>query len=434
MSKTAQIQNSPYWWVAAPVRPLPAQSLPQKTDVLIVGAGFAGLTAAVILARAGRSVVVVDKMMPGEGASSRNGGITSGNIRPSFDELSRRFGEDRALAIEAEGKTAREFLYDFIRTEKLDCDFQPVGKFGGAIGREQYEAGARTAETLHKRLGIEAFAVPQAEQSRYIGSDFYRGGHVRMDIGGVHPAKLAAEILRLALEAGAAVHSGTEVKGVRRDGAEFSVETSAGTVSARQVLVCTNGYTDGSDPWLRRRLIPVRSRIIVTDPLPIEVMDRLMPSRMMYSEGLILGHYFRPTPDGTRILLGGRDASTGTDETEPTENIRQGLLRIFPELKNVGLSHSWYGHVAMNWDMVPRLFEREGVTYATGFCGSGVVWAPWLGTRAAHKLLGDDQARTAFEFRPPAAIPFYNGKPYFLPAVIQGYRLRDRLALARATR
>jgi glycine/D-amino acid oxidase-like deaminating enzyme len=427
-------KNTPYWWEAAPVRPLPSQPLTKQADVVVVGAGYAGLTAAIMLARAGRSVTVLDKMNPGEGASSRNGGITSGNIRPSFADLKRRFGEDRALAIELEGKIARDFLYDFIRSERLDCDFQLVGKFGGAIGAEQYESYARSAEALQRKLGIEAYAVPQSEQRNYIGSDYYRGGYVRKDIGGVHPAKLHSEILRVALAAGASVHSGVSVQSIEASTNGHKITTSAGIIQTRQVLVCTNGYTDGANPWLRRRLIPVRSRIIVTESLSSEVMDRLMPSRMMYSEGLILGHYFRPSPDGTRILLGGRDASSNDDPTGPTRLIRKGLLRIFPELENVALSHSWFGNVAMNRDMVPRLFEHKGLTYATGFCGSGVVWAPWLGSRAALKLLGDDKGKTAFDFRPPASVPFYNGKPYFMPAIIQGYRLRDRMTLARATR
>src|SRR5918994_4910978 len=116
-------KNTPYWWEAAPVMPLPGQPLVKQLDVAIVGAGYAGLSAGLALARAGRSVAAFDAMSPGEGASSRNGGITSGNIRPGFADIARRFGEKTAFAIEAEGKTAREFLYDFIRTEGMDCDF-----------------------------------------------------------------------------------------------------------------------------------------------------------------------------------------------------------------------------------------------------------------------------------------------------------------------
>lgn len=428
-------KSTPYWWEAAPVRPLPQVPLQKQVDVAILGAGYAGLSAALTLALVGRSVAVFDAMNPGEGASSRNGGITSGSIRPGFATLTRKFGEKTALAIENEGKRAREFLYDFLQTEEIDCEFSRTGVFRAALGLEQYDEMARGAETLAKRLKIDTYAVPHAGQRDYIGTDFYRGGVVRMDIGGLHPAKFHAGLLRVALAAGVVVHSETRVTAIARDGAGFGVTTTAGKTTARQVLVCTNGYTDGAVPFLRRRLVPVRSRIIVTETLSPDLMDRLMPKRMMMGENRQLGFYYRPTPDGTRILLGGRDSSFVGDPIEPTLRLRAGLIGLFPELRDVRLAHSWFGNVAMNRDMLPRMFERDGVVYATGFCGSGVVWAPWLGQRAAQRLLGHrTEEPSAFDMRPPPAVPFFNGKPWFMPAIIKGYQLQDRFALARAKR
>lgn len=428
-------RNTPYWWEASPLQSLPQQPVATKLDVVIVGAGYAGITAGLMLARAGRSVAAFDAMNPGEGASSRNGGITSGTIRPDFATITRHFGEEKAIAIEAEGKRAREFLYHFIETEGLNCDFQLVGAFKGALGYKQYDKMARSAEALAKRLGIETYAVPRGEQLEYVGSDFYRGGTVRNDIGGLHPAKFHAELLRVALAAGLTVHSHTPVTAISRDGDGFRVTTSAGTVEARQVLVCTNGYTDGAAPFLRRRLVPVRSRIIATEELAPAQMARLMPKLMMMGENRQLGFYYRPSPDGKRILLGGRDSSRTGDPVASTLGIRKGLVEIFPELETVRLSHSWFGNVAMNRDMIPRIFEKNGVVYASGFCGSGVVWAPWVGMHAAHKLIGQgERARSAFDFRPPAAVPLYRGDPWFLPAIIKGYAFQDRITLWRERR
>jgi glycine/D-amino acid oxidase-like deaminating enzyme len=428
-------KNTPFWWEEAPVRPLPRQTLAKTLDVAIVGAGYAGLSAGLALAREGRSVAAFDAMRPGEGASSRNGGITSGNIRLDYATIARRFGEEKAIAIEVEGKIAREFLYDLIETEGLACDFRLVGRFKGALGYDQYEKMARGAEALAQRLGIESYAVPHAEQRNYVGTDFYRGGTVRMDIGGLHPAKFHAELLRVALASGLTVHASTPVAGIESEGDGFRVVTSAGTVQARQVLVCTNGYTDGAAPFLRRRLVPVRARIIATEELAPDLMARLMPKLMMMGENRELGFYYRPSPDGRRILLGGRDSSRVGDPAAPTLRLRDGLVELFPELENVRLSHSWFGNVAMHRDMLPRIFEKNGVVYATGFCGSGVVWAPWIGTHAAHRLMGQcERARTAFDFRPPAFIPLYRGNPWFMPAIIQGYGLLDRIAWWRASR
>ncbi|OZI37102.1 oxidoreductase [Bordetella genomosp. 10] len=420
-------KSTPYWWEAAPLSALPQAAPPASVDVLVVGAGYAGLAAALVLARAGRSVLVLDRQHPGEGASTRNGGITSGNIRPPLAELERKFGRERAQGIVAEGKAAREDLRRFIETEGIDCDYALVGRFSGAMTAAEYEAGAREADRLARTLDIESYAVPPAEQHKYIGTDFYRGGNVRMDIGGLHPGKFHAGLLKAALAAGALVRDRSAVLGIaRRDGA-FDVRSDAGTIRAGQVLVCTNGYTNGFDPWLRRRVVPVRSRIVATEPLAPEVMDTLMPSRMMMSDGRELSYYYRPSPDGSRILFGGRDGTISGDPSWPTAHLRTELARIFPGLREVRLSHSWFGYVAMHRDMIPRIFTRDGVLYATGFCGSGVVWARWLGSKAAAQLLGDREAgRTAFDFRPPRSIPFFNGTPWFMPAVYAALEFKDR--------
>ena len=209
------LKRDPYWWVAAPLAQTVPQPVDKTCDVVIMGAGYTGLSAAITLARAGRSVQVFDRQKPGEGASSRNGGITSGNLRPSFAEMTKRFGEARASAILAEAKLAREDLYRFIAEEKLDCDFKLVGRFAGAAAPGDYDALAREAEMLHETLGIDAYAVQRPEQRQLIGTDYYHGGAVRMDIGGLHPAKFHAEMLRIALAAGAKVHGETAITGIR---------------------------------------------------------------------------------------------------------------------------------------------------------------------------------------------------------------------------
>ena len=223
--------------------------------------------------------------------------------------------------------------------------------------------------------------MPYAEQRSYIDADFYRGGMVRMDIGGLHPAKFHAELLRAALAPGLTVHSGTRVTAIEKDGSGFRVVTSAGVAQAGKVLVCTDGYTDDAVPFLRRRLVPVRSRIIVTEELAPDTMARLMPKRMMMIEGRQLGFYYRPTPNGKRILLGGRDSSRAGDPDGPKLLLRNGLVNLLPELKKARLSHTWCGNVAMHRDMLPRTFENDGVVQ-----GPFLRSRPPLQPRTRHDL------------------------------------------------
>ena len=417
-----------YWLQAAPLTMLAEQKVESTCDVAVVGAGYTGLSAAITLARAGRSVQVFDKQRPGEGASTRNGGITSGNLRPSSAQLAKRFGADAAAAILEEGKQAREDLYRFIADEGIDCDLALVGRFAGAFSASDYDGLARTADELARTLGIEAYPVGKGEQRQYLGTDTYHGGAVRMDIGGLHPAKFHAGMLRVALAAGAVIHGETAVTGVSQSGDAWQVSTSRGTVTARDVLTCTNGYADRSDRWLRRRLVPVRSRIIATAPLSPNLMGELMPRRMMATETRKLHYYYRPSPDGSRILFGGRDGSISGDPASATEALRRALVSIFPEMDDTAIEYSWFGNVAMNRDMIPRLFTHGGQHYACGYCGSGTVWARWAGLKAAQQILGDAAGASALDMRPPAAIPFFEGRPWFMPAVIAWMGAQDKLA------
>src|SRR5918912_1346473 len=198
-------KNAVYWWEEAPLARLEHKPVSPSADVVIVGAGYTGLGAAIRLARAGRSVQLFDRQHPGEGASTRNGGITSGNLRPGHAELARRFGEERATAILAEAKAAREDLYRFIAEEGIDCDFALCGRFSGASAPDDYERLAREAEALHRAFGVEAYAVPRSEQRSVLGTDFYHGGAVRMDIGGLHPAKIHSGKLPIPQAAGVVV-------------------------------------------------------------------------------------------------------------------------------------------------------------------------------------------------------------------------------------
>jgi glycine/D-amino acid oxidase-like deaminating enzyme len=421
------VSSTPYWWEEAPPAASRLVDVQAKCDVVIIGAGYTGLSAGLTLARAGRSVQIFDRQRPGEGASSRNGGIASGNLRPSLGKMIRKFGESRAKAIQAEAKAAREDLAAFIEREAIDCEFRLTGRFTGAAKPAEYEGLAREAELLAKTLGIEAYAVPLAEQRSVLGTEFYHGGMVRNDIGGLHPAKFHRGMLALAEKAGAVIHGETAVHGFAARNGGFAVETARGSVQADHVIVGTNGYTDGVDPWLRRRMVPVRSRIIATTPLSNNLMSELMPKRVMCSERRKLHYYYRPSPDGTRILFGGRDGTIAGEPDWPTDSLRRALADIFPVLDGVDITHSWYGYVAMNRDMIPRIFSRDAMRYAAGYCGSGVVWARWAGQKAAWQVLGDERGISALDFRPPPTIPLFNGNPWFLPAVYVWMTLQDRL-------
>jgi len=430
-ANTENMKLDPFWWEAAPLEEATLVEIPATADVAIVGAGYTGLSAALTLAQAGRSVVVFDGMRAGEGASRRNGGMASGTIKLAFDKMIRKFGLERAKQFYGEGVAAREFLADMIEREKIDCGFDMAGHFGGANFATDYDAMGRETDLLNKHFDLGVEMVPRSEQHRELATDHYFGGQARPDIAGLHPGLLHQGMMARALAAGVVIVSQTKVLKIARAGKGHTIHTARGNLTAGDVVVATNGYTDGMMRWLNRRIIAIPSQIIATEELPPETMSRLMPRRRMIGDTRNLYNYYRPSPDNKRIIFGGRRGADTDDSTKKAAHLYHNLLEVFPELAGIALTHSWWGYTGYTFDFLPKLAVHDGVHYAVGYCGSGVVWAPWLGRKAALAILGGEDAKSIFGEDPLQTRPLYHGKPWFLPPVIAWYGLKDRFGFGR---
>ena len=426
---TPDFKASPYWWERSPRPDLGEAPLPASVDVAVVGSGYTGLCAALEVARAGRSTLVLDAEDAGWGCSTRNGGQISTSIKPDYETLSRRHGREAAFAILKEGHNALAWIGDFIADEGLDCDFKIPGRFHAAHSPRHYERLARAIANQPKGLEVPAHAVPRAEQRNELGTDAYHGGVVFEKHASLDPARFHQELLDRVLGAGATVIPRCAVTGIGSDGGGHRLATRRGDVRAREVIVATNGYTGAPTPWLRRRVIPIGSYVIATEPVAKDVMDRAMPTDRIVSDSRKVVYYYRPSPDRSRILFGGRVTSGETDPRSSGVRLRRDLVRLFPELAAVRVSHSWMGFVAYTFDTLAHIGRRDGLHYAMGYCGSGVSMAAYLGTRVGQQLLGRREGRTALDDLRFQTRPLYNGTPWFLAASVAFYRWRDALGL-----
>lgn len=424
------VKLQPYWWDDVPRPSLPSD-VPPSVDVAVVGSGYAGLSTALTLARAGCHVVVFEAGDPGRGASTRNGGGFGSTIKTSFTSLVDRVGAQRAVAFVQEGRQAVEYIPELLRREGFDCDLALNGRFTGAHTAQDYETMARDVALQQKHMDVEAEMVPRGEQHREIGTDHYHGGRVLGMNGTVHAARLHQGLLEAALAAGAKIVGSCPVTGIERSDDRFKVHADRHVVAARDVVVATNGYTGSLSPWLRRRVIPIQSQIIVTEPIAPEVMQALMPNRRMYGDTCRLHHYYRPTPDGTRLLFGGRAGANRSDPKASGGHLYRRMTALFPQIAEIRITHSWTGNTAYTFDSLPHIGVHDGIHYVAGFCGSGTALAAYLGHKTALRLLQSPEAATVFDFdrNPFPTRPLYYGWPWFLPPVIFYYGCLDRMRL-----
>ncbi|HIP79840.1 MAG TPA: FAD-binding oxidoreductase, partial [Kiloniellaceae bacterium] len=234
---------TPYWWERSPRPALAEAAVPASVDVAIVGSGYTGLSAALAVARAGRSTLVFDAEDAGWGCSTRNGGQISTSIKPDYETLARRHGGEAAFAIFREGQNALAWIGDFIAEEGIDCDFQVPGRFHAAHSPRHYERLARAIANQPKGLAVPAHAVPRNDQRREIGSDAYFGGIVFEKHACLDPGRFHQGLLDRAISAGAAVIPHSAVTAIESDGEGHRLVTAQGSVRAREVIVATNGYT-----------------------------------------------------------------------------------------------------------------------------------------------------------------------------------------------
>ncbi len=419
-------KNTPYWWDRTPRPTIKEISLPKETEVLVIGSGYTGLCTAIQTCRNGLDTVVLDAQDAGWGGSSRNGGQVSPSIKPSFQELSRKYGEEPARELLKEGYNALKWIGDFIQEENIDCDFKRVGRYYGAHSLSQFKHLEKIINEQPEGLQLDVNLIPKSQQHTEIGSDFYHGGIVHQNHASLDPARFHQGLLETALTSGAQIKTHCAVNKIEKKGCIFQIHTEAGTMSAREVVVATSGYTGTVTPWHRRRVIPIGSYIISTELLAEDLVNELIPRDRVITDSRKLVVYYRASPDRKRILFGGRVSLNETDPDKCAKPLHKKLTQIFPQLAKIKVSHSWMGFVGFTFDHMPHTGDKEGVHYAMGYCGSGVCLSSYFGTKLGQRLAGLPQGNTIFTDINFQTRPFYKGNPWFLAPSILYFQLRDR--------
>ena len=438
------MQEKTFWLDTVEI-PRPAQrEFPERVDVAVIGAGYTGLSAARTLAKSGAGVAVFDSQTVGWGASSRNGGMVLTGLKLPVATLIARYGKEATAQMYAASLASIDFVEQLVFEEKIACDFSRCGHLEVACKPRHFDDFRQSAEATAREFGHQQRIVPREQLQSEIGSAIYHGGLVDESSAGLNPARYVAGLARAAERAGAAIFEHARVEQIQREGASgWKIATPRGTLRAKDVLVATSGYTTRVTPALQKKIIPIGSYIIVTEILPEKLAAELSPrNRMIYDSKNYL-YYYRLTPD-RRMLFGGRAAffpETASTIRHSADLLRQGMLSVYPQLREAKIDYVWGGTLDFAFDIMPHAGQLDGLYFSLGYAGHGVAMSTYLGEKIAQSILQghcENQSRKESPNRnanPFAAIPFpgaplglYNGRPWFLPLAGAWYKLLDWLS------
>ena len=401
-----------------------------RADVAVVGAGFTGLSAALTLAKKGVSVRVLEAGKVAAEASGRNGGHCNNGLAHEFSGVAARFGMERAREMYRAFDAGVDLVESLVRSEGIDCDFTRSGKLKLAAKPEHFDKLVRAQEVLAKEVDADTAIVAKQDLGTEIATQRYHGGLLQRRSASMHMGKFGTGLAHAAARAGATIHQDAAVTAIDRIGSgRFRLKTAHATVEADQVLLATGASQEGPFGWFRRRIVPVGSFIIVTEPLGAERAAAIMPGRRTCTTTQHIGNYFRLTADN-RLVFGGRARFA---MSSPTSDLKSGailqaqLQEVFPQLTDVRTDYCWGGLVDMTQDRLPRAGTRDGMHYAMGYSGHGVQMSTYMGDVMARRIAGED-APNPWRALDWPAVPFHFGKPWFLPFAGVYYRVLDRIS------
>jgi glycine/D-amino acid oxidase-like deaminating enzyme len=422
------------WQEQAPVAeaegsgPAGASRLPSQVDLLVVGAGYAGLSVAREVASAGRSVLAVDAWPVGWGASTRNGGMVIPELKAGPAALERSLGP-LGRRLYRDVNDAFDHVESLVAgpAPTIPCDYERSGQLYLAHAARLVPGLRAMAREHAEDLGEPVRFVPREELAEEVGTSAYHAGVVFERTGGLHPARFHAGLLSLARAAGAVVAGSTRATGLEARPGGFRVTTTRGTVAAGDVAICTNAYADGLVPSLARRVLPVGSFIIATEVLEPDLAKAVSPRGRMLVDSKNFLYYWRLSPDG-RLLFGGRRSLAPSTIAQARDFLYDSMVAVHPQLAEAGarVDRAWGGNVAITLDRLPHAGRvAGGAWYVTGCNGSGVALNTWMGAQLGRHLVGEAPPPSFTEL-PHRPIPLQRLRRLYLPLLGLWFHHQDR--------
>ena len=410
----------------APLEPLPRLGAEVRAEVVVIGAGYTGLSAALHTAAAGREVVVLEARELGEGGSGLNGGQVIAGLKHDPDLLVARYGERIGEQLIARSAEAPDLVFDLIRRHSIDCSAARSGWMQLAVSESHLPLLQRRARQWRQR-GAEVAVLSDREAAQLTGSTRYCGGWLDRRGGRVQPLAYLRGLARAAIAGGARIFVRSSAGKLSRDGGRWRIESEAGSVTTSTVILATDAYTDRAFDTLRRTLVTVPSIQVATAALPARLRAAVLPGGQSVSDTQRLLCYFRMDASG-RLVLGTRGSYADVPVPASTTAHERALREIYPELAGMPLEYRWGGFVALTRDGLPHLHEpAPGLLAGLGYNGRGVAMATAMGRLLARRALGEPAESLQFPLTPVRPIRLHRLSHLAARTTIRYLQLRDAL-------
>jgi glycine/D-amino acid oxidase-like deaminating enzyme len=427
-NERAVLADSLWTATANPSPRRPSFSGTSKADCVVIGGGFTGLSAALHLAEAGQSVLLLEAESVGWGASGRNGGQVNPGLKEGPAAIEARFGRDLGQRMNDLAGGGGDLVFDLIARHGISCDAARVGWIRAAHTAKALTALETVAAEWRAR-GAPVDPLDAAAMERLLGTRHYVGGIIDRRGGNLHPLNYALGLAEAAERAGARLHDDSRVTRLSATADNVTVATADGQVTARRALICTNAYTGDLAAPLGRTVVPVTSLQVATAPLSDNVAASILPEGHAPSDTRRLLIYFRKDAAG-RFIIGGRGA-VGDDGVRTRQAaLRADAVRLYPQLRDARWDHAWGGSVALTRDHLPGLHRLvPNIMAGLGYNGRGVAMATVMGRVLARWASGVPDQDLGFPVTPARPVPFHRFRNLGLGTTVAVFRALDRLGI-----
>ena len=416
-----KIIEKPFWWEDALPVDLPDAEMPKRTDALVIGGGFAGLMAALELRKAGVEVTLLEKHWPGHGASSRNCGFLMRSVKGTISsDLNSLFHGVKRSELLLEGRKAHDSVLDLIEREDIYCGLRQRGRLVMATSKSAFQTMESSLEEQDKHLGkLDAYMLSQEDLHTEMGgraSEMYYGAKVEPKHYDLNPGQLAAGMIQRISELGVTICSATQLESVEpQPNGNFRVKTDKGDITAEHVVWATQGYSGAETGPLQKKIFPALAHAAVTEPLPKDLLEELLPNLRAVVDTKQMFFCFRPCDKDARLVMAS-DYFRMDDGITQANRILKSYRKLFPQLNDIKAEYCWKGYIPTTSDELPHIWKNEGMHYCAS---SSFSMAIYLGSKMAKRILNAGDTETVFDNMTTPNFPFYSGNPSLITRIVK---------------